>query len=897
MQTRSVPRTNFMSYEPFEQLQQEMPLIRSVTSSRPDAPDARDATIVGLNNLVCTMLNRLSLEPWPEAPKQQDGPRTDVLIDMLIIVCSPGCAPLPKAFDEAHALAGIVRRAGRTAHILERGGAAAINALLQERSARVVWFIGHGDATHPTHNQRTLALTAEGGSVEYMQPKTLANIFGAASPRLELVVLNSCQSAASDGGLPSLCEIISRGYGVPTVGWRTIAADTAAQIFAIGLMGCLAPQLAREPPLSLAQAFEAGKRAVEATSRPRTAARDRVDAWALADPAPGGTIQATRGDGRVAAGVPVLIRRWQWREDVSTAPRLPPPADMPCGSSCFTGQEPWLQRLSDGFFPILHLAAGAPEAEQRMVATRQAVLQPKVVRGLGGLGKTELAVQYALQQWHAGRYQCVFFVVVPDTPLEPGPGVIEGSLERELLRRMVRALPLAAEDKAQMAEEADLEVVRRTVHEWLGSHAGWLLLVDNADDAASLKPGAAGFVRSCLPPKEAPGHVLLTSRVGTQDFGAIGASALQLQLLSKAVVADGVTAAEVLLLRHAREALGHDVCTDVDVAKMVTRLEPSERAAVAWLAGDEGVAGLPLAIQQAGDAIRENEDETFAGYCELYRARRIAFFADGPEGKNREAQSVHTTFCIGFERLERQSPAAAQLLALRAYLAPEAIPLSMFTQALPGQTELQALLQAAASPAEALRPLVRAAQKLSLLTPGGSGEAQTVSMHRMVQQAMQRWAREKRGGEWAAEAIGLLSELLEAAMPGIEDGMACTGEAMERFHRAEAARGGAAKGKRAARSEGSGGGGAPRHSGSGAQVQWRVRGGGGDGARGVGGRARGAGRAPPGHALCDGQPGEHAAGAGQVRGGGGDGAGGAGGGARGAGRAPPGHAHGDGPPG
>ena len=142
---------------------------------------------------------------------------------------SPGCAPLPKAFDEAHALAGIARRAGLTAHVLDRGGAAAINALLPERSPRIVWFIGHGDGEHPTHNERTLALTAEDGSVQYMLPKTLANIFGGASQRLELVVLNGCQSAASDEGPHSLCEAISRGYGVPTVGWRTIAADTAAR--------------------------------------------------------------------------------------------------------------------------------------------------------------------------------------------------------------------------------------------------------------------------------------------------------------------------------------------------------------------------------------------------------------------------------------------------------------------------------------------------------------------------------------------------------------------------------------------------------------------------------------------------------------------------------------------
>ena len=123
------------SNETFEQLERDMPFVRSVTSSRPDVPDARDATIVGLNNLVCTMLNRLSLEPWPEAPKQQDGPRTDVLIDVLIIACSPGCAPLPKAFDEAHALAGIVRRAGRTAGRHARTARARARSSTRERTS------------------------------------------------------------------------------------------------------------------------------------------------------------------------------------------------------------------------------------------------------------------------------------------------------------------------------------------------------------------------------------------------------------------------------------------------------------------------------------------------------------------------------------------------------------------------------------------------------------------------------------------------------------------------------------------------------------------------------------------------------------------------------------------
>ena len=257
--------------ETFEQLAQDIPFIRSVTSSRPAVPDARDATIVGLNNLVCTMLNRLSLEPWPEAPAQQEGPRTDVLIDVLIIVCSPGRAPLPKAFDEAHALAGIARRAGRTAHVLDRGGAAAINALLQERSPRVVWFIGHGDGEHPTHNERTLVLTAEDGSMECMLPETLSNIFGDASRRLELVVLNSCKTAVTDvGGQRSLCEAISQKFGKPTIGWSTLAADTAAQVFAIGIAASLAPALVQQPlgRANIERAFEDGKRAIAAVSRP-----------------------------------------------------------------------------------------------------------------------------------------------------------------------------------------------------------------------------------------------------------------------------------------------------------------------------------------------------------------------------------------------------------------------------------------------------------------------------------------------------------------------------------------------------------------------------------------------------------------------------------------------------
>mgnify|MGYP007045153013 CR=1 FL=1 len=43
-----------------------------------------------------------------------------------------------------------------------------------------------------------------------------------------------------------------------------------------------------------------------------------------------------------------------------------------------------------------------------------------------------------------------------------------------------------------------------------------------------------------------------------------------------------------------------------------------------------------------------------------------------------------------------------------------------------------------------------------------------------------------RATQRAVEAVALLSELLRAAMPGIEWGLACTGEAMERADLADA---------------------------------------------------------------------------------------------------------------
>ena len=671
------------------------------------------------------------------------------MADLLIIVCSPTQAPLPGGHAELNAVRRVVEAHGQV--VEERIGCTAeeLRQALSELRPRMLLFIGHGDALHPVTGERTLGLTDGAGKVIRLRPETLAEVLSQAE-RLELVVLNGCDSAA-------LGEAVAV-RGVIAVCWATKLLDAVAEYFSVALFDELlrashssgAPLFERLP-----RAFEQAQLAITAAhGRMKSGKRARTDTYVIADP----NDYPARGelpDGRYAAGVPVCLRRWWWPSGTPIAKR--PPAlhvTLPGGSACFTGQEHRIEALREHFFPLLRSSGST--ASDAAAIMRQSVVQPQVVRGLGGLGKTELAVQYARGQWTAGAYANVLFVVVPDTPLElarlradrraNGQAVpseremelVDGN-ERELLRRLVRVLPISPTEQATLAREADVEGLRAAASGWFGANSRWLLLVDNADDAAALGPGTAGFVRRCLPSAEAPGHVLLTSRVGTAEFGALGVAApLELQLLSSERVgeADSATGAEVLLLRHARAMCSRQ--TDLAVAAELAGLSAEERAAVSWLAGCQGLAGLPLALAQAGDAIREAGGEHFAGYREMYQQLHTAAFADAPVGLNREEQSVHTTFRISFQRLEADSKAAAEVLSLCAYTAPDAIPLSLFTRvgvdAAPAlHTALHGTALSEAARDKHLLALVRAAQRYSLLAPSGS----TVSVHRLVQRAIQ----------------------------------------------------------------------------------------------------------------------------------------------------------------
>ncbi len=297
-----------------------------------------------------------------------------------------------------------------------------------------------------------------------------------------------------------------------------------------------------------------------------------------------------RALGRPARPLPRTEDRGDLPRFPGTVPRL---WNVPIRNPIFTGRSRLLEHIRE------ELGAG-----MTIVLPR-----PQTLFGLGGVGKTQMALEYAHR--FMGDYDIVWWISAEQKEL------VATSLAK-LGERLGLPVP---EDMAEAAHEA-LDHLRR-----ISGTERWLLIFDNADDPETIRPFLPG----------GQGHVLLTSR--NQNWSHLG-HPLEVDVFSR------------------EESVEH-------LLRRVPALAPRDADSVAAALGD-----LPLAVEQAGAWLAETATPVADYLGELAAQETRVLALNPPPGY---PQPVAATWNISLTRLRERSPAAVRLLQLCAFFAPEPI--------------------------------------------------------------------------------------------------------------------------------------------------------------------------------------------------------------------------------
>ncbi len=331
-----------------------------------------------------------------------------------------------------------------------------------------------------------------------------------------------------------------------------------------------------------------------------------------------------------------------------------------------------------------------------------ALTQAQAISGMGGIGKTQTAIEYAYK--YRDQYSAVFWMLA-DSQLALTTGFVE----------IARALNLPEKD-AQNPDDAV-----RAVMLWLEDNNDWLLIFDNADAPELLK----GFR-----PRNPSGHILITSRA--QVFDSVG--------IAKPVEIEAMMPDEALKFLFTRT--GRD---DNNTA---------EKDAATQLANELGY--LPLALEQAGAFITAKKAR-FQDYLTSYRRKRSKLLEESKPIAGDYHASVATTWAMNFKEVEDISEAASDLLRLSAFLSPDSIPLELLTE---GKSELGTALLAALADVDedplvinkVLEPLTRYSLiRLDI-------DSQTYKIHRLVQEVLKDEMDAETQRLWAERVIRALNK-------------------------------------------------------------------------------------------------------------------------------------------
>lgn len=323
---------------------------------------------------------------------------------------------------------------------------------------------------------------------------------------------------------------------------------------------------------------------------------------------------------------------------------------VPSRNVSFTGRGALLERLRDGF------TAGATPT-------------PQVLYGLGGMGKTQIAQEYAHR--FKSAYDAVWWV----TAAQP-------NLIRSALADLAPDLRLEEGEDVAGTAEAVLRALRRG-----DPYSRWLLVFDNA--------GRPEELTEFIPGGPLGGHVLITTRDRTW------------------VKHGDLVEVEVFQRGESTELLH----------RLNSGLSQPDAEQVAEELGD-----LPLAVGQAAVWLSESTMPV-----DLYLARlkdRLTEVLRSTQLPVRDyPHSAAATWRLAVDELRRVNLAAAEMLEICSFFGPDPIPLRLlYSRAV---TRTLTLQEGEPRDEMAIAQVVRAINRFGLAKSDQSSE--TLTVHRLVQ--------------------------------------------------------------------------------------------------------------------------------------------------------------------
>jgi tetratricopeptide (TPR) repeat protein len=323
---------------------------------------------------------------------------------------------------------------------------------------------------------------------------------------------------------------------------------------------------------------------------------------------------------------------------------------------------------------------------RKKLTSGQPAALTQAIHGLGGVGKTQLANEYAYR--HASDYDAVLWVRAEEsTTLAADFAALAGEL--------------SVSEPDTRDQDADVKAVLR----WLREHTRWLLVFDNAEEGRQI----AKYL-----PQVGTGHVLITSRNPNWR-------------------------------EYAQPVVVEVMEPEDAVDFLLKRTGEKDRATAGKLAEELGF--LPIALAQAG-AYMEQKQKSLPDYLSLFQEYRDKVLTPSDD----YPLSIAATWELSFQAVRAHSPAAADLLNLCAFFAPEDIPLDMIVA---GAKHLpDSLKNAVLEPLE-LDDMVGELGKYSLVEV--DKERRTISSHRLVQEVVRDKLSSEERQMWAEAALQIVN--------------------------------------------------------------------------------------------------------------------------------------------